>query len=109
MSLLNQSASVPAPVVQETTLRPGQATIWRTVRVVLLVVIAFFMLMPFVWLVTSSLKTQVNIFQYPPQWIPDPVMWENFPNALTAKPFGLYFRNTAIIVALNVLAVVFSG
>lgn len=96
-------------MAQETTLRPGQATIWRTVRVVLLVVIAFFMIMPFVWLVTSSLKTQVNIFQYPPQWIPDPVMWENFPNALTAKPFGLYFRNTAIIVGLNVLAVVFSA
>lgn len=96
-------------MAQETTLRPGQATIWRTVRVVLLVVVAFFMIMPFVWLVTSSLKTQVNIFQYPPQWIPDPVMWENFPNALTAKPFGLYFRNTAIIVGLNVLAVVFSA
>ncbi|HLV33805.1 MAG TPA: carbohydrate ABC transporter permease [Spirillospora sp.] len=78
-------------------------------RLILLFVIAFFMLMPFVWLVTSSLKTQVNIFQYPPQWIPDPIMWENYPNALTAKPFGLYFKNTVTIVALNVLAVVFSA
>lgn len=82
---------------------------WQTMRIVLLVVIAFFMLMPFVWLVTSSLKTQVNIFQYPPQWIPDPIMWQNYPNALTAKPFGLYFRNTMIIVSLNVIAVVFSA
>lgn len=108
MSSLNQSAAAPA-LVQESGLRPGHANIWRTVRIIVLVVVAFFMLMPFVWLVTSSLKTQVNIFQYPPQWIPDPVMWQNYPNALTAKPFGLYFRNTLTIAGLNVIAVVFAA
>jgi multiple sugar transport system permease protein len=108
MSSVDQTTTPPAQFVESRRIRSSHS-LWQTLRIILLVVIAFFMLMPFVWLVTSSLKTQVNIFQYPPQWIPDPVMWENYPNALTAKPFFLYFRNTMTIVALNVLAVVFAA
>ncbi len=72
-------------------------------------IIALAMLMPFAWLVSSSLKTQSNVFQYPPQWIPDPMQFQNYVDALTYKPFGLYFRNTALIVTLNVIAVVFTS
>ena len=38
----------------------------------MLLVMAFVMVMPFVWLVSSSLKSQIQIFSYPPQWIPNP-------------------------------------
>jgi multiple sugar transport system permease protein len=75
----------------------------------LLFFFAFIMVMPFVWLVISSLKTQIDIFQYPPEFIPDPFMPENYINALTYKPFDVYFRNTLIIAGLNVVAVVFSS
>jgi ABC-type glycerol-3-phosphate transport system permease component len=81
----------------------------RWLTIALLVICAFVMLMPFVWLVTSSLKSQVQIFQYPPDWIPNPVRWENYVNALTYKPFGLYLVNTLKIVVLNIIAVVFSA
>ena len=81
----------------------------RLAALAALVIIAFIMVMPFVWLVTSSLKTQVQIFQYPPQWIPDPIMWGNYVEALTIKPFILYFQNTMIIVVLNILAVVLTS
>jgi len=83
--------------------------LWRWLTVILLVVMAIIMLMPFVWLVSSSLKSQVQIFQYPPQWIPEPFHWENYVNALTYKPFGLYLRNTLVIAGLNVIAVVFTS
>jgi multiple sugar transport system permease protein len=108
MSLLDQSAGTSAQFVEGRTSGVNHRA-WHAARLIMLCVIAFLMLMPFVWLVTSSLKTQINIFQYPPQWIPDPVMWENYPNALTAKPFDLYFKNTATIVSLNIVAVVFSA
>lgn len=75
----------------------------------LLFFFAFVMIMPFVWLVISSLKTQIDIFQYPPEFIPDPFMPQNYVNALTYKPFDVYFRNTLIIGGLNVLAVVLSS
>jgi multiple sugar transport system permease protein len=91
-----------------TTVRPARNSdqLWRWLTVALLIIMAAVMLMPFVWLVTSSLKSQLQIFQYPPQWIPDPIRWENYVEALTFKPFGLYLRNTLVIAILNVIAVV---
>jgi len=82
---------------------------FRALNIFLLVFFAIVMVAPFLWLVTSSFKTQIAIFQYPPQFIPDPWVPENFSNALTYKPFDLYFRNTLIIAGLNVVAVVFSS
>jgi len=80
---------------------------WLTLG--LLIIFALFMLIPFVWLVSSSLKSQIQIFQYPPEWIPNPILWENYVEALTYKPFLLYFRNSLIIAVLNVIAVVFTS
>jgi multiple sugar transport system permease protein len=88
--------------------RPGDG-LWRAITIFALVFMAIIMIAPFIWLVSSSLKTQSQIFQYPPQWIPDPIVPENYINALTYKPFGLYVVNTLKIVFLNVIAVVFSS
>ena|SRR5689334_16052513 len=76
------------------------------VRLVLLISIAIVMLLPFAWLASSSLKTQNDVFQYPPQWIPNPPQFQNYVDALTYKPFGTYLKNTLIITVLNVIAVV---
>ena len=53
---------------------------------------------PFVWLVRSSFMEMWQIFITPPEWIPDPFAWENYPMALTSVPFGQYFLNTLKIV-----------
>ena len=84
-------------------------TLFHWLTLFLLVFFAVVMVTPFIWLVSSSLKTQINIFQYPPQLMPDPVMTQNYINALTYKPFGLYFRNTLLVAGLNVIAVVFTS
>lgn len=97
-------------VTSESAHRMNRADrIWRTGTVIMLFVMAIIMLLPFFWLVTSSLKTQNQIFQYPPDFIPNPVQFENYYNALTYKPFGLYLRNTLIIAVSNVIAVVFTS
>jgi multiple sugar transport system permease protein len=67
------------------------------------------MLLPFFWLVTSSLKNQTQIFAYPPEWIPNPIRLENYTEALTIRPFGVYLKNSLTIVTLNIIAVVFSS
>jgi len=58
------------------------------------------LLAPLVWLVSTSLKAPGKEFVFPPEWIPDPVMWSNYPVALTSLPFHVYFKNTLIIVLL---------
>src|SRR5690606_9932720 len=83
--------------------------LWRLGTIALLVIVAIAMLMPFLWLVSSSLKLQHQVFQYPPAWIPNPPNWDNYVEALTYKPFNIYLRNSLIIIVLNEIAVLGSA
>ncbi len=66
-------------------------------------------LFPFLWLVRSSFMTQAEIFTMPVQWLPRQLLWSNFSDAFNYAPFGLYFRNTFMIEALNIAGTVFSA
>jgi len=65
----------------------------------LLIGLSILFLFPFYWMVSTALKAEHNVFVWPPQWIPDPVMWSNFKDALSNPqlPFPLFFRNTMIL------------
>ncbi|MEL6776986.1 MAG: carbohydrate ABC transporter permease [Cyanobacteria bacterium J06597_16] len=74
----------------------------------LLSAIAFVMLLPLLWLVSTAFKGPVeNIFQFPPQFLPRSPTVSNFVKVWQANPFGRYFVNSTIIavatVALNLL------
>lgn len=63
---------------------------------------------PFLWLVTTSLKTSGNITAWPPQVIPHPATMEHYVKAVHTIPFGLYLLNTLVICGLCVLGTVIS-
>lgn len=65
--------------------------------------VAFLFLIPFLWMVSSSLKANYQIFEVPPRWIPNPPRWQNYREALTILPFSLYIRNTTIITLLTIV------
>lgn len=65
-------------------------------------------LIPFVWLVSTSLKDPSKIFLDPPQWIPNPIRPENYVKALSVMPFPLYLANTCKITFFCVLLQVLS-
>lgn len=50
--------------------------------------------LPFLWMLSTSLKTDPQVYHVPPIWIPNPVRWLNYPEALTYVPFSQYFVNT---------------
>ncbi len=62
------------------------------------------MLLPLAWMLSTSLKTQENVFILPPQWIPDPIVWENYLRIWEAGPILTGIRNSAI-VSLTVITV----
>jgi len=70
--------------------------------------VAILFLIPFLWMVSSSLKANYQIFEVPPRWIPNPLRWENYREALTTLPFSLYIRNTTIITVLTIVGHLFS-
>lgn len=67
---------------------------------------SFFMLMPFLWMLSTSLKLPRDIFIYPPIWIPDTIAWSNYPDAFTALPFARFYLNsTAVSVSSTVIQI----
>lgn len=75
----------------------------------LLLTIGVSFFLPFYWLVATSLKPDVQVFQSPPTWFPHPVMWENYPKAITYVPFGRYLINTLVICAFSVFGALASS
>jgi multiple sugar transport system permease protein len=58
---------------------------------------AVVMVIPFIWMVSTSFKELAQVFVYPPEWIPQPFVWQNYPQAFTAVPFARWFLNSLFI------------
>jgi multiple sugar transport system permease protein len=70
---------------------------------VVLTVVGIVLALPFVWLLSTSLKLEGTEFTFPPQWLPNPIMWSNYPAALETVPYLAYARNTVIITVAATL------
>jgi len=60
-------------------------------------------------MVTTSLKEQGQVFQVPPVWIPNPVRWDNYPEATHRAPLWLWLYNTATITVFATIGNVISS
>lgn len=67
------------------------------------------MALPFIWMVTTSLKPYEQTLTYPPQWIPDPIRWENFVEIWDLQPFGQFMLNSLKIASLVALGQMITG
>lgn len=67
------------------------------------------MLVPFFWLLSSSLKAPHEIFVFPPKWIPDPVRWVNYREVFEYVSVVRYTVNTINIAFFSTLGVVLSS
>jgi multiple sugar transport system permease protein len=70
----------------------------------LLAVGAVTMVLPFLWMVSTSLKPEPEIFRFPPVWLPGSWQWDNYREAMEAAPFGRYFINTLIFATAVTLS-----
>ncbi|MFI5341163.1 MAG: carbohydrate ABC transporter permease [Candidatus Methylomirabilales bacterium] len=69
----------------------------------LLILIGLIGLLPYYWMVSSSVKTTANLFAVPPQWIPNPINWRAYGEAWRAQDFTRYILNSAVVsVAITV-------
>jgi multiple sugar transport system permease protein len=67
------------------------------------------MLVPFLWMLSTALKTPSQLLAFPPILIPNPVEWSNFSAAFNALPFGLFLRNTLIIEVFVIIGGLFAN
>ena len=76
---------------------------------ILLLAIGFLLAVPFIWLISSSLKTETDAFAIPPSFIPNPVQWSNYVVGLTEFPFVRSTINTMILVVWVMVGTVLSA
>ena len=84
---------------------------WKYVRrvlfiVVLLALTALFF-MPFLWLVSASLKPRADVFNN--EWLPNPIAWENYVTVWDAAPMLTWFQNSTLVGILAAAAVTISS
>lgn len=71
--------------------------------VAFLAVCSVFMVGPFIWMLSTSLKTLEEAFRFPPTFIPESIQWQNYADIFEAAPFGrFYFNSIVVAVAVTV-------
>ncbi len=75
-----------------------------------LVFTAAIMLLPFLWMLSASLKLDKDVFTFPIQWIPKAPRWANYKDIWTKIPLGVFVLNTAkLTVIITILQVLTSS
>jgi len=69
----------------------------------ILIVGSISMMLPFLWMISSSLKSTSEIYAVPPIWIPDKWLWKNFVHMFESAPWDIYFLNTTKVTLLVVI------
>jgi multiple sugar transport system permease protein len=63
----------------------------------ILIFLSIVYLMPLYWMISTSLKRTGSEMVFPPQWIPNPVVWSNYIEVFDQLPLILYIRNSVTI------------
>ncbi|PWW31312.1 carbohydrate ABC transporter membrane protein 2 (CUT1 family) [Cytobacillus oceanisediminis] len=102
-----------SPIIEKTAQQPIEIKTKRisvkkavklTFTYALLLFVTLITVGPFLWLVSTSLKSGgENIFQYPPQLIPEKVTFSNYSSVMEAFPFWRYLLNSTIVSVLTVV------
>ena len=79
-----------------------RVSIGRIVMYLLLIFWAVFMIMPFAWMILTSLKAQAEAMKVPIVWFPKEPQWKNYVDVLQKYNFGLYYKNTIIVTVITV-------
>jgi len=110
MNLERQVRSYPSvpPDRQRKRLKLTRGVGQVFVYVVVLLLSGIF-IAPFVWMVSTSLKTDPQVYTIPPTLIPNPRRWLNYPEAMTYEPFGKYLINTLKYGVFASIGAVFSS
>ena len=81
-------------------------------RVVLYLAIAtgaLIFAMPFVWMVSTSVKPGTEVYLVPPKWIPSVFEWQNYVEPWQNLPFLDFYKNTIIVTFVNIVATLVSS
>lgn len=68
-----------------------------------LIALAVVFALPFMWMVSTSLKAQNDVFTYPPSFLPTTFLWQNYVQGWNILPFNTFLKNSLIVTLANVV------
>jgi multiple sugar transport system permease protein len=77
-------------------------TVPRIIIIAIVLLGAFTMLLPFIWMIMTSLKTEQEVFTIPITWIPEQIEWSNYPKAWEVADFSRYIINSVFVTTMVV-------
>lgn len=66
----------------------------------ILIIGAVFILLPFIWMILTSVKPSNEVLQVPVKWLPSKIQWQNYVEAFNSAPFFTYFKNSVIVTVI---------
>lgn len=86
---------------------------WMTLAYIALAAVAVCMIVPYIWMLSSSFKMNKDVFSFPMVWIPDDIRWQNYVDIWTRIPLGKFIYNTfklsIIVTVLQLLTSSFAA
>lgn len=110
--MINQIDAGPAQATFEPPLRQQKKRYWTVGRVVIYLVLlagALMMVLPLLWMITTSLSSGQDAMSFPPQFIPHTFDWSNYLKIFTEEGLGRSFLNTVIITVPAMIGQVFAS
>ena len=96
-------------MIENTTGARARDYFKNTIVYAVLIFFAIITLAPLAWGVSTSLKPNVDIFGYPPQWFPEEPRWDNYTKAWELAPFVNFYWNSFYITTLIVIGQLFTS
>ena len=86
-----------------------QNKIKKVLGYTILIALSCIFLIPFVWSLSASFKSLLQVYAVPPVWIPKPIHWENYVRIFKLLPLLRFFWNTIVITTLSVVGQILSA
>ncbi|QIK84685.1 carbohydrate ABC transporter permease [Sanguibacter sp. HDW7] len=91
----------PTPRIEEPPVadrrRSPLAPVGRVLGYAVMIIASAAILLPFAWMIISSLKSNNQVFTIPIQWIPDPFVWQNYLDIWQKSDMSTWLKNTLIL------------
>lgn len=82
---------------------PRPQVVHRLLVYALLVGLSIIFMLPFMWMISTSLKQSREVFTFPPQFLPNSFEWRNYIQGWTLLPFNTFLMNSLIVTGANVV------
>lgn len=96
------------PVASSRALNPVRL-FWRTLLYLTIAICAFIFSLPYLWMISTSVKPGYQVYVTPPVWIPDRFEWQNFVEPWRNLPFLVFYRNTITVTVVDIIATLLSS